>query len=184
MRALGWQRWTTVVLLGVFGLAGGGCGDFIPPDPASEDLESVRAVTTKYQDVNVALRDGYVREGPCTSSPAGLMGVHYTNFPRVDSVIKLLEPEQLLYIEENGRWRLIGVEYLMPAYEQDGKPVFGDTPPKNPIAAPILFGQRFNGPMPGHAPNQPWHYDLHIWMYANNPSGLFAQWNPTLQCTP
>ena len=181
MRAHGWQRCTAGVLLGVLSLAGGGCGDFIPPDPASEDLETVRALTSKYQDVNVALQDGFTPDGPCTSSPAGVMGSHYTNRSRVDGLINLREPEQLLYLPENGRMRLIGVEYSVPALV-NGQPHFGADPPVNPIAAPFLFGQRFDGPMPGHAPGQPWHYDKHIWMYAENPSGLFAQWNPTLRC--
>ena len=26
------------------------------------------------------------------------------------------------------------------------------------------------------------HYDLHIWLFEHNPSGLYAQWNPSLSC--
>jgi hypothetical protein len=26
------------------------------------------------------------------------------------------------------------------------------------------------------------HYDLHIWLYEHNPSGLYAQWNPDVSC--
>ena len=47
---------------------------------------------------------------------------------------------------------------------------------------PQLFGQTFQGPMPGHVPGMPWHWDLHVWVWANNPSGMFAQWNPALSC--
>ena len=36
--------------------------------------------------------------------------------------------------------------------------------------------------MPGHLPGMPWHWDLHVWVWANNPSGTFAQWNPALSC--
>ena len=181
MRAHVWRRRAAGIVACVLGLAVGGCGDFVAPDPASEDLETVRAITAKYQDEAVALRDGFVRVDVCTASPAGVMGSHYNNFPRLDTRINMLEPEQLLYLPENGRMRLIGVEYSMPALV-DGQPHFGTTPPVNPIAAPFLFGQRFDGPMPGHGPGQPWHYDLHIWLYADNPSGLFAQWNPSLRC--
>jgi hypothetical protein len=28
----------------------------------------------------------------------------------------------------------------------------------------------------------PVHYDLHVWLYADNPSGLFAPFNPSLSC--
>jgi hypothetical protein len=48
--------------------------------------------------------------------------------------------------------------------------------------APELFGQAFQGPMPGHFPGMPWHWDLHAWIWANNPNGLFEQWNPALSC--
>ena len=49
-------------------------------------------------------------------------------------------------------------------------------------AAPSLFGQSFQGPMAGHVPGMPWHYDLHVWAWSENPAGRFAQWNPTLSC--
>jgi hypothetical protein len=47
---------------------------------------------------------------------------------------------------------------------------------------PTLFGQPFDGPMPGHNPTMPIHYDLHVWLWADNPAGLFAQFNPNLSC--
>ena len=40
----------------------------------------------------------------------------------------------------------------------------------------------FDGPMPGHNPQMPVHYDLHVWLYRYNNSGLFAPWNPRLKC--
>jgi hypothetical protein len=42
----------------------------------------------------------------------------------------------------------------------------------------------FDGPMPGHAPDMPVHYDLHAWMYEANPDGLFKMWNPSVTCPP
>jgi hypothetical protein len=47
---------------------------------------------------------------------------------------------------------------------------------------PQLFGRTFDGPMPGHSPEMPWHWDLRVWVWAYNPSGTFAQWNPALKC--
>jgi hypothetical protein len=26
------------------------------------------------------------------------------------------------------------------------------------------------------------HYDLHVWIWRENPSGTFAQWNPKVEC--
>jgi hypothetical protein len=34
----------------------------------------------------------------------------------------------------------------------------------------------------GHAPGMPVHYDLHVWLWKTNPSGLFNPWNPDLSC--
>ncbi len=40
---------------------------------------------------------------------------------------------------------------------------------------PSIFGQTFQGPMAGHVPGMPWHYDLHVWIWAPNPSGMFVE---------
>ena len=45
-----------------------------------------------------------------------------------------------------------------------------------------LFGVPFDGPMLGHEPGMPKHYDLHVWLYERNPAGLFAAWNPRVHC--
>ena len=47
---------------------------------------------------------------------------------------------------------------------------------------PSLFGRGFDGPMPGHNPSMPIHYDLHAWVLDTNPAGTLSQWNPTLHC--
>ena len=36
--------------------------------------------------------------------------------------------------------------------------------------------------MPGHTPTMGWHWDLHAWVWQPNPSGMFAEWNPKVQC--
>ena len=134
------------------------------------DLAVARAATAKYHDVNQALADGFVPGGPCVQIPnVGAMGVHYINFSRVDLNVDVSEPELLLYMpDENGNLRLVAVEYFVP--------FTGSNP------APNLFGRNFQGPMPGHAPGEPAHYDLHVWIWRNNPNGMFAQFNPALSC--
>jgi hypothetical protein len=40
--------------------------------------------------------------------------------------------------------------------------------------------------MEGHEPLQPMslaHYDLHVWLFKDNPEGLFAPTNPAVKCT-
>jgi len=48
--------------------------------------------------------------------------------------------------------------------------------------APRLYGQTFDGPMAGHHPGMGVHYDLHVWVWQDNPSGTFAQFNPDVSC--
>ena len=92
-----------------------------------------------------------------------------------DPAINATQPEILLYVRDaKGKWRLVGLEYLRFAADQE--------PPIDPSDKPSLFGQAFDGPMPGHEPGMPHHYDLHVWLWADNPSGMFAPFNPTLTC--
>lgn len=36
--------------------------------------------------------------------------------------------------------------------------------------------------MKGHSAGMPWHYDLHVWLWRDNPNGLFVNWNPNVTC--
>lgn len=35
-----------------------------------------------------------------------------------------------------------------------------------------------DGPVVGHYPSQPRHYGLHVWLFSDNPNGMFAEYNP------
>lgn len=179
-------RWAAGLLAVGLQLAGSGCGHDVttpqtPPDPVQAELDVAMAATRRYQDVAVAIQDGFVAEPVCISSPAGAMGMHYGNRARQDGHLVAGEPEVLLYVPDGQRMRLVAIEYVMPILE-NGQPYFGATPPANPGAAPEMFGQRFDGPMAGHNPAMPWHYDLHVWTDEVNPAGRFAQFNPSLRC--
>ena len=42
-----------------------------------------------------------------------------------------------------------------------------------------------NGPMEGHPPIMPpelHHYDLHVWLWRENPAGVFSPTNPAVMC--
>lgn len=85
--------------------------------------------------------------------------------PKSDSVV----------LQSNGKLELVALEYFKR--DADGSLVTADD-------RPFLFGQAFQGPMPGHNPTMPVHYDLHVWLYEDNPSGTFAQFNPAVSCSP
>lgn len=141
------------------------------------DLARVRQVTDKYHDVNAAYADGFIRTPDCVASPDGGMGIHFINPARLmDPAENILEPEILLYVENGGELKLVGVEY----FHGIGAP---DTPIPDPApAAPVLFDRPFDGPMDAHEPGQPPHYDLHVWIWQANPSGMFAPFNPNVKC--
>ena len=53
--------------------------------------------------------------------------------------------------------------------------------------APTIFGQTLAGPMDGHVPVMPAslrHYDLHVWLWKNNPKGVFISTNTAVKCSP
>lgn len=152
-------------------------------------LAQVRQATAKYHDVNAAIADGYVQASPCVEMPGqGAMGIHFLN-PALaqDLSSDPLQPELLLYFPgPNGHLRLVGVEYFAPALTMTSEgpaPWFSTEPPSNFFnPAPSVLGHTFDGPMAGHDPSMPWHYDLHVWIWQANPSGTFSQYNPNLSC--
>jgi hypothetical protein len=102
------------------------------------------------------------------------MGFHYAKpAAMADSKIDPLEPEILLYAPVGTSLQLVGVEYFKPDADQRVS-TEGDRP--------SIFGRAFDGPMFGHGPGMPVHYDLHVWLWKPNPSGLFNPWNPDLTC--
>ena len=166
---------TLLLLILVAGIAYAATG---VTDPAVlRDLARVRQASAKYHDVNAALADGFIPTPHCVSSPDGGMGIHYIHPPRLmDPAENILEPEILLYVETAEGMKLIGLEY----FHGIGAP---DTPIPNPAPpAPVLFGRPFDGPMDAHEPGQPPHYDLHVWVWQPNPSGMFAMFNPNVSC--
>jgi hypothetical protein len=144
----------------------------------NKGLAEVRQATTKYHDINVAIEDGYVPVGECVEVPGlGAMGIHYLNFGLLgDGELDANSPEVLLYIpNEDGKLKLAGVEYVVSVEEWLEADNSVDTPP-------TFFGQTFEGPMDGHGPGEPEHFDKHVWIWEENPSGMFAQFNPNLTC--
>lgn len=155
-------------VLAVLGVATAGAA---PPD----DVQAVKAATARYHSIQQALADGYLAPPPgaCVVHPflPGLaMGYHFENPVLMeDNVIDPLRPEMLIYERKpNGRFRLIAVEYYIEADQT--------------ASAPVLFGQTFEGPFDPHHGGMETHYDLHVWLWKDNPAGLFAAWNPDVTC--
>jgi hypothetical protein len=150
---------------------------------SSPTLEEVRAALDKYQDPILAIHDGYFSTLACVQFPAaagagqvpykaGGMGVHFLNPGLIGPTLDPLRPQVLLYEQDGDKLRLTAAEWFVPLSA-------GVT------ARPQLFGQPFDGPMPGHHPLMPevlHHYDLHVWLWKKNPSGMFSPTNPSVRC--
>lgn len=171
-------------------------------DPALQaELETVRAATEKYRDVKVAEAEGYLRDpfDHCITArdegrprQLGDMGLHYfrpdllaitATEPRVDGAgthTDFRQPAVLIYEPQaDGSLELVAIENLV--FEKSWKATgTTETPsyygndyyhmvdnPLTPVDEAHLF--------------QP-HHELHMWLYRDNPNGLFAQFNPNVSC--
>lgn len=143
-------------------------------DPAERHVAELRRLVTPYEDVQKALDDGFVPSEHCVASPDGGMGFHYVNPQRVQQPVDPRRPQILLYVPgKDGSLVLGGAEFFVPDADQD---VTTDDD------RPTLWGHPFDGPMLGHEPGMPVHYDLHVWTHVANPDGVFTGWNPRVRC--
>jgi hypothetical protein len=135
----------------------------------NRDLAALRRVTAPFHDFARAQAAGWSAQiTPCMTDPAGVggMGFHYGNTALIDGVVRVEEPELLLYEpERNGRLRLVAVEYIIPY-----------TARSRSATPPVLFGREFKQ----NDTFQLW--GLHAWVWKENPSGMFANWNPRVTC--
>lgn len=136
---------------------------------SQKDLAQVRRATAQYHHVGTAIAAGYAPTEECVPG----MGYHYVNFATF-GLMDPLRPGALLYEPKpNGGLRLVGVEWFKVDADQNLS-TDGDRP--------SLFGKAFDGPMPGHAPGMPIHYDLHAYLWQGNPDGVMTTWNDNVHC--
>jgi len=133
------------------------------------DLALLRRVTAPFHEFDEASEAGWSAQiTPCMTDPggAGGMGFHYGNVGLINGTASVDKPQLLLYEpEQNGRLRLVAVEYIIP---------YSFVP--RSADPPVLFNQKFAQV----DAFQLW--GLHAWVWKENPSGIFAPWNPTVNC--
>jgi len=151
-------------------------------EPYKTQLDTLRKSLEKYQDYKVAVRDLYLSTVGCVHYSGakiphrmeyakGAMGVHFVNLT-VRGAPDPMKPNVLIYEPMGKELKLVAVEWLVP--------LTADTKQR-----PSLFDQPFMGPMEGHEPLIPKefvHYDLHAWLFKDNPLGMFAPTNPNVSC--
>jgi hypothetical protein len=97
----------------------------------------------------------------------GGMGYHYINTNLIDTIVDLLHPEAMVYAPDvNGSIQLGAVEYIVPV----------DTWDAEYDELPQVLGQNF------HFNERLDMYVLHAWIWKNNSSGMFEDWNPEVVC--
>ncbi len=186
----------TFLLLGPTTLAA------VQPGPGEPDLDEVRRLTARFQDVDVALAEGYVRDPMdlCVTAelegmdPAlGAMGVHYIRMdllgvagppdPRVRGSgvhTDFRQPSVLIYEPQaDGSMELVAVENLVfvEPWEAAGN---GPAPTFHGVAWDRMEDDPATEVDEAHM-FEP-HYDRHVWLYRDNPTGVFTPFNPAVSC--
>lgn len=172
------------------------------PRPGEPSLAEIRKATERFSDIDVALAEGYVRDpaNMCETADMmgkprelGGMGIHYVRFdllgvsappnPRVDGTgthTDFLNPGVLIYEPQaDGSLELIAVENLV--FAKAWKEAGNDAPPSfHGVPFDTMVDDAATTVDEAH--NFEPHYDRHVWLYRENPNGIFAQFNPRVSC--
>jgi len=158
-------------------------------------LNRIRESMAVYADISKAQAAGYTVWSPdpaavgatCPSSAEGKMGYHLVNVslrgavtnPQAgDAVLDPTRPEMLIYEKRpDGTLGLVGVEWLVFKAAWEREKGAG-------AAAPTVLGVPV--PLSDHtfAPGGPSipHYELHAWVFKDNPRGMFEPYHPGVTC--
>lgn len=138
-----------------------------PAAPEPSIIDQIRNALAPYQDLQFAIEAGYENVSACMEDPIlGGMGIHYAKEDLIFSRgADAFRPEMLVYEPlPDGTYQLVAVEYFVPAR------VWGSDDPPTLFNRPLLLNEEFDA------------YTLHVWLWKQNPSGLFADWNPDVTC--
>ena len=181
---MGFAKSARLAFVAVVGLACTGLvvRPAVAQEPYKAEIDALRKAMEKYQDYKVAVRDLYLSTVGCVHYAGekmahhmeyakGAMGIHFVNVT-LQGPPDPMKPNVLIYEPVGKELKLVAVEWLVP--------LTADLKQR-----PSLFDQSFMGPMEGHEPLIPKdyvHYDLHAWLFKNNPLGMFAPTNPDVSC--
>ena len=131
-------------------------------------VQRVRAATAAFASLDSAVAAGYaaVVERCYAHAEHGAMGFHHVNRALMDARVDVDRPEILLYERlDDGRYVLNGVEYIVPysRWSRDSAP-------------PMVLDRQLKR----EDDLRLWY--LHMWVWRENPAGLFADWNPAVRC--
>ena len=168
--------------------------------PSEEVIAEIRQAAERYRDIKVALAEGFITDPASTCETAekmgypkelGAMGIHYFRpdllgitgvDPRVDGVgthTDYTTPAILLYEPQaDGSLELVGVENLVFRKAW----LANNSEPPNFAGVPFDHMADDSSTEIDEAHGFEPHFDLHVWLYQDNPNGMFAQFNPNVSC--
>jgi hypothetical protein len=171
---------TASVLAGAAALAAVTLTTPSPSVAAPAWLDQVRDSTQPYQSLKVAKADGYGKLKDAAgiacidNPPDGGMGVHFVNGDLVgDAEVVATTPEVLVYDPTPNGMKLVALEYVVFRKAWRAEHATG---------RPKLFGQKFELLGKDNRYGLPPFYELHLWAWKKNPSGMFNDWNPRVTC--
>jgi hypothetical protein len=137
-----------------------------------DDRAAAMLATAGFQDVATAEAAGYASSLDtlgCFQDPArGGMGLHFINQSLLDANLDITKPEALVYeLDAAGHITgLVAHEYIVPVDAWTSR-----RPPR-------LFGMDLH-----KHPTLPL-WVLHTWLWKDNPTGVFSDWNPAVRLCP
>jgi hypothetical protein len=137
----------------------------------ARELTALYGAVAAFAEVEEATAAGYGPASDCMAGDRGAQGIHYANDALFEPTVALETPQLLMYEPRaDGSLRFLGVEYLVfqQAWHEAGH-----------VGRPTLLGQTFG--LNETLLDEPF-YMLHVWIGQFNPSGLFADWNPLVDC--
>jgi hypothetical protein len=150
-------------------------------DGDHRDLAKLMLATVRYHSIEAAEDAGYqlgyippfLLNG-CIAHPTdGAMGFHWFHHDMIhDTTVDPLRPEAMVYApRRNGSLRLAAVEWVVPKNLWEAEHGVGAPPP-------TVMGHEMHILNPALG----W-YVAHAWVWMYNPSGIFADWNPRVDCS-
>ena len=140
-------------------------------DPGA--VAASRSAAEAYYDIEAARTAGYEPLFDCTDHGAdGAMGQHYINPTFAgDGQLVVDQPDVLMYEPQpDGSMHLVALEYIVFQAQWAGE------------APPTFLGRPLQlKSAVGTHPVDPF-YELHVWHWRTNPSGLTADYNPGVTC--
>ena len=151
-------------------------------------LDTVRAATEKFRDVDVALKAGYRQ----ATEEVPNMGAHFVHAMwSLDGKFDPTRPEILLYVrDDEGEWELVGTSFVQSLLLAgfDHPEAFVGPLDNWHVHYDLCTGPTFTSRSATQAecrkdggvwvPAYGWM--IHAWVWVDNPLGVFTMWNPNI----